>query len=373
MDIITKIKNKENFTYKFGDNPFGAGGRLRDGWAEPTFDDFLTRMVREPVFLNQSTVIPMTSLQHDLDMFDQEIDFETQRPPQMSSFGYGEIGEVPFDPLRKQLLAQPLALRSNITQNFLDENVEKDGFLSTWTSYLAAQAGPAMERFGIFSKKVDHTAEEWKQPQYKSAFNVTDGLLQQLISRFLELGGAGTATKGIGKLVYGNEVPDGIFRNIHRYVGNNGDLDNATLVLPPQIYSRFMAETANDRDTELGDIVWADGKTPKVMGIEIKNDHVLRKSPNGFDVMKFSKPQKSGAGSEYNISGVKYTDLLFGFLSKPSNNVFGIMRDTEVKQEYSIDVLGYKTALLAKADAKYLFDEDTLAIPFTLTSKPDEE
>lgn len=355
LNIKQAMKEQKDFVVKFSDAPFDADGNLEPGLRTPTFDDFLTRMVKDPVFLNQCTVIPMTSLQANLDMFNKEPDFESQRNLTTGvSYGFADLTDLGPDRTQKQLLARPLALKSVMTQNFLDENIEKEGFLSTWTSYLAAQAGPAMERFGIFS---DSASTE----TVASGLKTTDGILKQLLTIN---GGAQANTLGVGNLGYSNEVADAIFRNINRFVDNDGDINNATLVLPPQIFSRFMAETSADRDTQLGDIIWENGKTPKVMGIEIKQDGVLRKSPNGFDELGFT------AAGEYDSDAATQTDkLVWAFLSKPSNNVFGIMRDTEVKQEYSIDVLGYKTALLAKADAKVVFSEDTLAIPFTLNAK----
>ena len=65
-NLKTKIANREDFVMKFVDTPI-TGDKVSPGWAEPTYDDFFTRMVKEPVLLNQSTVIPMTALQHDLD------------------------------------------------------------------------------------------------------------------------------------------------------------------------------------------------------------------------------------------------------------------------------------------------------------------
>ena len=354
LDIKQAMKEQKDFVVKFADNPFNSDGDLEPGLRTPTFDEFLTRMVKEPVFMNQCTVIPMTSLQHNLDMFSKDPDFESQRNLSTGiSYGYADLTDLGPERTQKQLLARPLALKSVMTQNFIDENIEKQGFLSTWTSYLAAQAGPAMERFGVFS---DTASTE----TVASGLKATDGILKQLLAIN---GGAQAKTTGVGNLIYSNEVADGIFRNINRYVDNDGDLDNATLVLPPQMYSRFMAEVSADRDTNLGDIIWENGRTPKVMGITIKQDAVLRNSPNGFDEKGFT------SAGEYDVDGTDVDKLLWAFLSKPSNNVFGIMRDTEVKQEYSIDVLGYKTALLAKADAKVVFSEDTMVIPFTLTNK----
>ena len=42
-----------------------------------------------------------------------------------------------------------------------------------------------------------------------------------------------------------------------------------------------------------------------------------------------------------------------------------MMREFDVKNQWDIDVLGYKVALLCKGDVKVLWDQDTLAIPFT--------
>ena len=65
--IAEQFRNREQVMMKFSDAPFNGSAVLQPGWAEPTYDDFFMRMEDTPVLVNQSTVIPMTALQHDLD------------------------------------------------------------------------------------------------------------------------------------------------------------------------------------------------------------------------------------------------------------------------------------------------------------------
>lgn len=150
MNLKTKIKNHDDFSLKFNDAPFNQNGILNPGWAEPTYDDFFLRMVDEPVLLNQSTVLPMANLQHDLDMLLPSVELEAQRDASGRST---PLTTTELDPKmnRKQLIAQPLQAKTIVTDNFLEENIEKEDFLTTYMNQLADEMGPAFERWGIFA------------------------------------------------------------------------------------------------------------------------------------------------------------------------------------------------------------------------------
>lgn len=351
MSIKQKFLNREDFSFKFADNAFATDGKLNPGWAEPTYDDFFTRMVHEPVLLNQSHVFPMKSLQHDLDMLQSKVELDTQRDLTTGvSTGLTANETVP-NKSRKQLLANPLQAKSIITDNFIDENIEGQDFLSTYLNQLADEMGPAFERFGIYAEKgTTVPAGEG------TGFNVADGILTQLKAI------SSDNTKeahGLAHLVYNDNVGEGVFDAIERYIEQDGDINKATCVLPPHAYARLMIEIAQDRETHLGDAVFQDGECTKIMGIEIKQDKVLRETRNGYDKMKFTN-------GEYKGNGTIVDKMRYGFIGQPNNLVFGMMKDFDIKNQWDIDVLGYKVALLCKGDAKVLWDQDTLAIPFTM-------
>ena len=136
MNLKTKIKNHDDFSLKFNDAPFNQNGIRNPGWAEPTYDDFFLRMVDEPVLLNQSTVLPMANLQHDLDMLLPSVELEAQRDASGRST---PLTQTELDPgmNRKQLIAQPLQAKTIVTDNFLEENIEKEDFLTTYMNQLA--------------------------------------------------------------------------------------------------------------------------------------------------------------------------------------------------------------------------------------------
>ena len=93
--------------------------------------------------------------------------------------------------------------------------------------YLASKMGPAFERWGLYAKTTS-TAPA------KSGFKMTNGILAQLESTAVN---EETDAQGIGDLVYKNNVGDGILNNIQNYIEQNGDIDNARLVLPPAVHS----------------------------------------------------------------------------------------------------------------------------------------
>lgn len=351
MDLKTKIKNRDDFSLKFNDAPFNTNGILNPGWAEPTYDDFFLRMVDEPVLLNQSTVVPMANLQHDLDMLVPSLDFEAQRD---TNTGYSTpLTQTELNPgmNRKQLIAQPLQARVNITDNFLEENIEKEEFLTTYINQLADEMGPAFERWGIF-------ADMSQSANAPSGFKMTNGLLAQLKAISSD---NNEEANGLANLVYKDNVGNGILDAMEMYVDQDGNISNATCVLPPQIYAKLMVEIARDKNTDLGDAVFQDGNVTKILGIEIVADDILRETRNGYERMQFTDGVYKGNGA--------YVDKMkYGFIGQPSNVVFGMMREFDIKNQWDIDVLGYKVALLCKGDAKILWNQDTLAIPFTMNN-----
>ena len=348
MNLKEKFLNRDKFTYKFADNPFDANGVLEAGWKEPTYEEFFERMTEKPVLLDQSAVVPMTALQHDLDMMDGDFDFESQRDRTTGVSLPLTENEVDPELTRKQLIAQPLQAKTVITDNFLEENIESDDFMTHWMNYLSDKMGPALERWGVFSNPLSSASA-------KSGFKMTPGIIAQLET---VAANDDNEAKGIADVVYSDNVGEGIMNSIQTYVEQNGNIDKARLVLPPAVHSKFLLEISKNKDTPLGDSVFQDGNMTSILGIEIVADPILKDVRNGYGSMKFND-------GVYDPNGTAVDKLTYGFLGKPENIVFGMMREFDVKHQYDLDVLGYKVALLAKVDAKVLWDQDTLAIPFT--------
>ena len=352
MNLKTKIKNHDDFSLKFNDAPFNENGILNPGWAEPTYDDFFLRMVDEPVLLNQSTVLPMSNLQHDLDMLLPSVELEAQRDVTTGTSLPLTNTELNPQMNRKQLIAQPLQAKTIITDNFIEENIEKEEFLTTYMNQLADEMGPAFERWGIFADMSQTSTDA-------SGYKMTNGLLAQLKAIASD---NNSEASGLANLVYKNNIGNGILDALEQYVDQDGNIKNATCVLPPQIYAKLMVEIARDKNTDLGDAVFQDGNITKILGIEITADDILRETRNGYNRMQFTDGVYKGNGS--------YVDKMkYGFIGQPSNIVFGMMREFDIKNQWDIDVLGYKVALLCKGDAKILWDQDTLAIPFTMNTQ----
>ena len=254
---------------------------------------------------------------------------------------------------RKQLVAHPLQARTVISDNFLEENIEGQDFLTTYMNELADSMGPALETWGIFADTSVAT-----QTGEGTGYKMANGIIAQLKTI---ANNSNTEAIGIADLVYRDNVGDGILNAIETYIDQDGNIKNATCVLPPQMHAKLMIEIARNRETALGDAVWQDGTTTKILGIEVTADNILRKTRNGYDKMKFTD-------GVFASNGTDVTNMKYGFIGQPSNIVFGMMRELDIKNQWDIDVLGYKVALLCKADVSLIWDEDTLCIPFTMNN-----
>ena len=100
------------------------------------------------------------------------------------------------------------------------------------------------------------------------------------------------------------------------------------------------------------------------MGMEVKQDNVLRNTRHGWDTMKFDSTTGLPKGNGSTVDKLRYA-----FIGEPSNVVFGMMRDMDVLNQFDIDELGYKVVGLAKADAKIHYDQDTIVVPYTKNAK----
>ena len=350
--IGEQFKNREQVMMKFSDAPFSASAVLNPGWAEPTYDDFFMRLEDTPVLVNQSTIIPMSALQHDLDDLELSVELDAQRT--MSS-GYPSTStgltanETVPQFTRKQLLAQPLQCKTIITENWLDENIEGRRFLDKYLGRLGEAMGPAFERWALFAKKGSTTVTG-----EGTGYALADGILAQLET----IAQDSTANKGINDLIATDNILEGIINAILAYIDQEGDIMGATLLLPPTIYARLMAEIANNEKTEFDRLILQEANMTRIMGIEIKQDNILRTTRNGYGSMKFDS---NGA---YDTTGTAVTGITWGILTKATNIIFGMMKNIETRNQYDIDILGYKVAGLCKGDVKVHWDQDTLALPF---------
>ena len=352
--IGEQFKNREQVMMKFSDAPFTGSAVLNPGWAEPTYDDFFMRMEDTPVLVNQSTVIPMSSLQHDLDDLTLTVEFDAQRNMSSgrpsTSTGLTANETVPqFS--RKQLLAQPLQAKTIITENWLDENIEGQRFLDKYLGRLGEAMGPAFERWALFAKKGSSTVSG-----EGTGYALADGILAQLETIATD----STANKGIYDLIATNKILEGIVNAILAYIDQEGDIMGATLLLPPTIYARLMAEIASNEKTEFDRLILQEANMTKIMGIEIKQDNILRTTRNGYGTMKFNSTTKAYDPT----NGSNVTGITWGILTKATNIIFGMMRNIETRNQYDIDILGYKVAGLCKGDVKVHWDQDTIALPF---------
>ena len=210
--IMEQFKNRDHVMMKFSDAPFSGSAVLNPGWAEPTYDDFFMRMEDVPVLVNQSTVIPMTALQHDLDDLELNVELDAQRnmssgrPSTSTGLTSNETSPT-FK--RKQLLAQPLQAKTVITENWLDENIEGERFLDLYLGRLGEAMGPAFERWALFAKKGVST-----QTGEGTGYALADGILAQLEAIAVD----DSDNMGIYNKIPTNAILTGIINAILAYI-----------------------------------------------------------------------------------------------------------------------------------------------------------
>ena len=355
ISLEDKILNGYNFNVKFADGAFDADGTLNPGWAEPEFEEhFYTPVQHEPILLQQSRVITMKNLQYDLDDLEIDLDFDAQRNTSTGESLPLTNNETVPRRKRKQLLAQSLQAMTSISRNFLLENIEHEDFLTTYTSYVGEQTGPAVERFGVYAdSSVNTVAGE------KTGFATCNGLLAQ--AKAIQADNTNDAA-GFAPLAYSNTALDSLMEAISTYIDQDGNMKNANAVVPPQMYSKIVKDITT-RETELGDVTLKDGKIPMVMGMEVKQDNILRETRHGWDKMKF------GTDGLPKGNGSQVTDLRYAFIGEPSNVAFGMLHEPEILNQWDINILGYKVAVVANVDAKIHRDTDTIVLPYTKNAK----
>ena len=350
-NIKSQFENREHVMMKFSDNPFNGSGILNPGWAEPTYDDFFMRMEESTTLLDQSTMIPMTSLQHDIDDMELKVELDAQRNASTGNTIGLTSNETAPTFIRKQLVAIPLQAKTVITENWLDENIEGTRFLDKYLGRLGGAMGPAFERWALFAKKGVST-----QTGEGTGYAMADGILAQLEAIAVDE----SANIGIYNKIPDNKLLESIINACIQYVSQGGNVVGATIVLPPVIYSKLVAEIAANKSTEFDRYVLVEGGITKIMGMEVKQDDILRSTRNLFGTRKFD----STTGAYDPTNGSNQTGLTWGFITKADNLVFGMMKNIETRNQYDIDVLGYKVAGLCKGDVKVHWDQDTIALPF---------
>lgn len=356
ISLEERILNEQNFNVKFADGAFDANGKLNPAWAEPEFEnDFYTPVQKEPELLKQSRVITMKSLMYDLDDLEINLDFDAQRDTTTGASTNLTSNETVPKFGRKQLLAKPLQAMTSISRNFLLENIASEEFLSIYTSYVGEQTGPAVERFGVFADSSVST-----QTGEATGFATNNGLLAQAKAIAAD---ATNPAAGFAPLAYSNTALEALCNAIEIYIDQDGNMKNANAVVPPQMYSKIVKDIAA-RESDFGDVTLKDGKIPMVMGMEVKQDNILRETRHAWDTMKFDTTTGLPKGNGSNV-----TDLRYAFIGEPSNVAFGMLHDPEILNQWDINILGYKVAVVANVDAKIHRDTDTIVLPYTKTAK----
>jgi hypothetical protein len=388
MGFITENQLRQNMAYrqgfyfKFDDIPASptqlptpvagdyAGGpvnqngvypqsRVAPGWHEPTdvYDKFLTRFSFTTPILDNSRHIQMDTLQKDLSYLLADVEFSPERTgivggiSQNLAVDYGGTSDKNADGSfkpgvnragtdysfkRKQLLAIPLATYTTITDNFLQENIEKQGFLNSLIDYLGQKAGPSAESIFLYSRLRSST--EAYAGNINTAYTDHAGLFQQLEE------GNNQLDHAIGS---DDSYLIGIEDLVNSFTEDDGEIQNAVIYAPALLLNKIRQEISG-RETVLGDQFMVDPIT-KITTF------------NGVPIYPSKNLNGPGQRNNRTVQPIAGKEPIppRAIITERDNIVWGSMRDITVQAEYFLLKLAYVVVLRTKLDMTYLFDEGT--------------
>jgi hypothetical protein len=304
MNFVEKMKNKENVVIKFADKVTLDGvtapeTNLSPGLTAPTADGFLSCMVDNSPILDDARIIRMTSVQHNLEYLNNELNFS----PERSTFFNGtdaaacaDNGACP-DLSRKVITAIPVFSSCKVSDNFVLENIAKEGFLSTYTRMLAERAGPAYEKLLLTETLANDGA---------------DGILAM----------APKAADDVDATV------DGIVKLVKEYIAQGGSLIDAVLYAPAVFITALRAAIAM-RETPLGDASLTENGDIRVAGILVKHAS--------------------------NLDALNKV-----ILTTVGNIAVGLLRDIDVQTQYDICSLSYINVVRVSGGVQIICDKNII-------------
>lgn len=348
-ELKSQLENRENAIFKFDDvprNDYTDGpypeSVTAPGFLEPTTDVFLARMTENQIMMDNSVVKTMNTNTMDLDEILLEVELDGQRT------ATGVSGVLPggdstrtavgseIEPIfrRKYLTAEPYVAFANVSENFLEENIEKESFMDTFTNLLTEKAGPAFERVTIYGKRGSVSGTS-------TGYGMNDGILQQLEDISND---AAIDAEGFGDDIDNSDILTGIENLITTYIEQDGITAGAVLYVSSSVEFKLRKEIKN-RQTELGDNFLIENNTIYIYGIEVVYDSNLNKPKNGWE-----------------------TDVKsYVILTQPQNIIYGMMKDVQLRMDWELRNMSYLVALTVKGDVKIGFDQDTIAARVVVT------
>lgn len=346
------IINQQPFVLKWAETPYNAETEepesryaFNPGWTQPTqVDTFYRRMEEKSSILKDSTRINMESLKQEIDYLRTELNFDDLRYIQTVD-NDADVGKQIQDVYkfresipsfyRKELNITNIVARSLLPESFLRENIEKESFLSSFESDLAAAATPQIERIGMYGIKDD------TRPHGRSAMDSVNGLFQQLadINRTARTGTDDPQGFGSPFITKQGNVVEQIMEKLDEFISQNGKDDYAQFYISRKLYNKVLKEVSQ-RETDGGDGVLFNGREVTVFGVPLKRVSFL--NPLADPV------KRNGWGH-------------LALLCDPASIVWGFFNELESKSSYIHEKLSYLNTLQVGFDIAPIWDQDVLA------------
>ena len=306
--------NREVITKSVTSDAFGSApnyaGRLNNEQA----DKFITLLVDQSAFLKDIRTERMTTPTKDLDFLGIG-----SRLIRKATEATAPSDVATATLTKKQLTSVEIILPADISQTFLEDNIERGGADDTISAMLAKQYANDLTDLAINGDTEDNGSD-------KAFLNIDDGLLKiakASASTHKFDTDAGTDYKGV-------VFPGMLALLTEKWKSNVGEL---RFYVAPSVAEAYIQSLAS-RQTALGDDIMTGGRLPQYMGIDIFKVPYL---PAGTMILT---PRK--------------------------NIAFGIQRDFNVAREFIPRKRIYEYTMTSRGDACQIVIDDALVIAYNV-------
>ena len=319
---------------------------LNPGWKVPEqMDHFFTRIDETTSIMKDARIIPMNTLDLDIDYLRTDFELNDIRALQ----GYApDAQRVPGEQIqdiyefeesnpyfhRHSLHAVRTVAFTEVPKTFLDENLESENFLFTVAPLYMNQLGMEIEKQGLFGIKNP------ARPNGRSSMDSLDGIFQQLrvIDGEYETGTDNPQGFGSAFSPANGSIIKQFMDKISEYINQNGNTKGAKFYVSKVLYYQLLQEVTT-RETEWGDHVIRNGENMTIFDIPIVNVDCLNPRSN---------PRKRNYWNHVALLG------------QPQSMTWGIYKGIESETSKQHNKLNYLTSWEASFDTLILWEQDVL-------------
>ena len=328
------------------DKPLVNDGAVTDGVIAGQAEEFITRIENESELLGQLRYVEMDGETQDIQALRVRANLMNMNKitgtvgAQVDNIT--TLTETTPDILKNTLVAQPFTAYTTIPKTFLKTNVEKDGFIAKYESFLVPSCAFSAEQIAIFGKATLADAK---------GIHALKGILSQLDDvATASITNHALNGKPLGKYGYayesstdtwkpinagtGYDILPQIDKMLSAYTKQGGKRKLANIYVSSEMESAMIAE-ASRRETEGGDKLFFND-----------NGNMVFRGREVIQLDALDKPENS------------YNDVII--IMNPDSVAYGPVMEAESEAVYKIEMKSYLTSVDWMYDVAVIFAEDVL-------------